>query len=225
MKKVYLVTGGNGYLMSHLLPHLKQFENTEFILLPNNLDIANKEAMDEYRDFLYGSVHLINGIIHFASPSTNEDFYRSDAMRTLIDGTINIINLAKFLGAKLIFASTYGVYDIETEKMAISNYSLGKLTMERYIQDQLADKQYLILRIPRVYSIDRKKGLISKLKNGKKMDNEKLIKHIIFIDEFIKQTLPQLNLFIFHNHNFNIYEYENTEIYSIKEIKNILKIP
>lgn len=139
MNKI-IVSGGHGYLLTHVLPYL-------------NNNIIHVSDVYCYQDFLN-----VDMVIHFASPSDREDFKKPYMHKTMIDGTINMVDLAKRNGAHFVFASTMGVHTLEND------YCIFKYAMEKYIQKEL--NSYSILRIPRVYSKDRNKGLIKQIKEN-----------------------------------------------------------
>jgi nucleoside-diphosphate-sugar epimerase len=87
---------------------------------------------------------------------------------------------------KLIFASSVGAVYLEDE------YSIYKRAMEQYIQALVPN--HLILRIPRVYGTDKKKGLMRRIQNDDigKDDWEKLIDYID-ISDFKKWFNENLN--------------------------------
>lgn len=171
-----IVTGGQGYLFSHLKIH---FDNIIYI---NEVKQYQKIIPDDL-------------IIHFASPSDKYDFNKSDMHRTMIDGTVNMVNLAKRMNAHFVFASTMGIYELNDD------YSIFKYAMEKYIQREL--NSYCILRIPRVYSSDRPKGLIKQIKEDSipQEDYDTIVKYItindfvtFFLDNYKKQGIFEVNL-------------------------------
>lgn len=149
-----VTTGENGYLLKHLLLEMNIISSRSFKAKHNysNIDI----------------------ILHFASPSDSEGFKDEkrlyDANITL---TLELIKLAKLSNAKLVFASTMGVHNPN------NLYCNLKFQAEQLIKDNLKD--YLIIRIPRVYSKDRNKGLIRDIKENK-ISSEDYNKEIEFAD-------------------------------------------
>jgi nucleoside-diphosphate-sugar epimerase len=148
----------------------------------------------------------IDNIFHFAGPSDDFDFANEEkTIKTIINGTINLLNLARNKNAKFIFASTKGV------KNPNNVYCYSKLLMEEYIKNNYDN--YIILRIPRVYDKKRNKGLMKKLKLNliPKEDMNKKIEYIN-LENFIKQTL------IVVNQKNIVYNYNNLECNSIHYI-------
>jgi len=197
--KKILVTGGKGYLASNLLKNLSK--NNDIILYDGDIRI-------------YKQYKNIDIILHFASPSDIYEFTNKEkTATTIVDGTINLLKVAKYNNAKFIFASTMGVYfNIEN----VDNYSTYKLAMENYIKSVY--NNYIILRIPRVYSKCRKKGLMRQIRENviSEDDNNNIIEYITLSD-FIEQTFKILDC-------KNItHEYKITNSKSIKEIKRWIK--
>ena len=187
-----LITGANGYLASSLYEHIQgpkiKFEG----------DVRN------YQEF-----SNIETILHFASPSDIYGFKNKKKLTTtILNGTINMVKLAEATGAKLIFASTMGVVDVDVN----DTYSSCKLAAEHLVQ--CSCQKYLILRIPRVYSPCRRGGLMRQLREKTIPHNDKC-KYIKFItlDDFIEQTLSVLK---FTN---IIHEYNITRSMTINDIE------
>lgn len=191
--KRILITGGKGYLASNLVHHLDK---------SNDISMYEGDVryLQKYND--------IDVILHFACPSERQEFRdKSRTVGTIIDGTINMLNLAKYNNAKLIYASTMGVYHTNPEDI----YTTCKLAMEQYITSLY--NNYLILRIPRVYSRCRDKGLMKTIKQGQiiETDLDNMI-NFITLSEFIEQTLQALD-----KQNIT-HEYDVNNTLSIREI-------
>ena len=137
------VTGSNGFIGSGLINRLQR---------TNQVD----QYVDDVRDAeKFNSVPPMDILIHLACPSDRYGFKNRERLATsLVDGTINAINVAKKHNAILLYASTMGVYQLDVDTM----YRVGKLAMEQYIQSVYT--KYIILRIPRVYDMNRDKGLM-----------------------------------------------------------------
>ena len=193
--KRIIVTGDKGYLASNIIQTLNK--HNEIVSYGGDVRI-------------YKQHENIDVIIHFASPSDIYDFTdQKRTVTTIVDGTINMLKVAAENSAKLIYASTMGVY---STVMSNDCYSTCKLAMEHYIKGTY--NNYIILRIPRVYSKCRKKGLMRQIRDNiipeKDMDNN--IEYIT-IEDFIEQTLPILD------YNNITHEYKITQSKSIREIK------
>tara|TARA_R110000772_G_scaffold209409_1_gene319964 strand:- start:165 stop:779 length:615 start_codon:yes stop_codon:yes gene_type:complete len=198
--KKILLTGGNGFLGKHLCKYLST--NNDIIVYDKDIRLPITEILD------------IDTIIHLASPTDFEDLKDANkVVTTIIDGTLNMLNLARKTKSKFIFASTMGVY----EKNLYYNYGNCKLSMENYIINTY--KEYIILRIPRVYDKSKIKGLMKQLRRGtvKESDLNNIV-NFIYIDEFIDQTLKYIN-------NINgVYEYINIQQDTIRNISHACDI-
>lgn len=188
---VNLFTGGErGYLASVLKHHLSG-------------DIL------DYGDILIDNpdIHAFDNMYHFAGPSDLYDFKEpTRVIDIIVNGTINMLNLTKKHSGKFIFASTAGVLQPD------NIYCHCKLLMENYIKSTY--NNYIILRIPRVYSKCRKKGLMRQIRDNTipQGDMNNIVEYIT-LQDFIKQTKPILC-------ETNItHEYTITNRNTIQEIK------
>ena len=173
-----LVTGGLGYLGKALLAKLK-LHNT---VTPFIGDVRSRDISP------YGFRGPVNMLIHFASPIDNTDPQKTAS--TIIEGTVNMVWLARKLDAIFIFASTLGVeYPYNTDDV----YITSKLAMENYVRSVY--NKHMILRIPRVYSKCRNNGLMDKLRNNRVPEAHmtKLVKYME-LDEFVNATIHALEV-------------------------------
>ena len=118
----YLVTGGAGYIGSHMVKMLQE-HNHDVTVLDNlstgfkdlindceiiNIDIKNKSLVDESL-----SKKNYDGVFHFAAKSiVNESFNKPEEYRkNNVDGTTNLIeSMIKYEINNLIFSSSAAVY-------------------------------------------------------------------------------------------------------------------
>jgi len=120
MRKKVLVTGGAGFLGSHLCDRLLK-ENCEVICL-DNLYTGNKENIihllnNPYFEFMRHDVCFpiyveVDEIYNLACPAS-PIHYQLDPVQTVktsVHGAINVLGLAKRLKAKILQASTSEVY-------------------------------------------------------------------------------------------------------------------
>ena len=152
-------------------------------------------------------IDRLDNMLHFAGPSDIYDFKDTEnVINTIVTGTMNTLNYTKKHNGKYIFASTVGVKD------PTNVYCYSKLLMEEYIRSVY--NNYIILRIPRVYSGCRNKGLMRQIRDetipAKDMDN---VIEFITLQDFINQTIPVLD-----ERNIT-HEYNITQKMSIREIK------
>jgi len=147
-------------------------------------------------------------IIHFGAPSCLSEFTR-ESTNQMIEDTKKLLKLPQ---NNIIFASSMGV-EVHSHNPYQQMYNDAKRKCEKLIID--SGKNYCILRIPRVYGPDRKKGLIQALRKNEvpKEDYNKVIEYLD-IKDFIKQT-QNINI------NYNIIYYNNLRTNTIQEIKKI----
>lgn len=182
-----ITTGHRGYLLTNLLPEMNIINSRRY-----------------HKNYTFSNTDMI---LHFASPSDSEGFKDEKRLYNAnITLTSELIELAKKLNCKLVFASTMGVHNPN------NLYCNLKLQAEELIKNNLKD--YLIIRIPRVYSKDRDKGLIKDIKNNiiPEEDYNKIIQFADLRDfkEFFDNIL----------HYRGVIDYNRTlQELSIKEIK------
>lgn len=200
-----LVTGERGYLCSGICSYIEDnLDSMNIINVPGDIRYINATSQPEH-----------DIILHFASPSDRVEF--SDYTKlttTIIDGTRNMVDVANIFKTKIIFASSIGteIPPEETGDLGQVMYGDCKRAMEHYIKNNCS--QYIILRIPRVYSKCRKKGLIRQIREDHIPDNDMdNIVEYITLEDFIEQTLP-----VFEYTNIT-HEYEITNKRTIKDIK------
>ena len=121
-KKKVLITGGAGFLGSHLCDRFIN-EGCKVVAMDNLLtgDIANIEHLMGHSDFEFAHhdvskyVHVsgdLDYILHFASPASPIDYLKMpiQTMKVGSLGTLNCLGLAKDKGARMLIASTSEVY-------------------------------------------------------------------------------------------------------------------
>lgn len=121
-KQKVLITGGAGFLGSHLCDRFIK-EGYHVVAMDNLLtgDIANIEHLMGNSDFEFHHhdvskyVHVsgdVKYILHFASPASPIDYLKMpiQTMKVGSLGTLNCLGLAKDKGARMLIASTSEVY-------------------------------------------------------------------------------------------------------------------
>ncbi|MEQ8581128.1 MAG: SDR family oxidoreductase [Marinoscillum sp.] len=121
-KKKVLITGGAGFLGSHLCDRFIA-EGYAVVAMDNLLtgDISNIEHLMGHKDFEFHHhdvskfVHVagdLEYILHFASPASPIDYLKMpiQTMKVGSLGTLNCLGLAKDKGARMLIASTSEVY-------------------------------------------------------------------------------------------------------------------
>ena len=178
---IYCVGFGKGYLLNHIVDYCKN--NRRFLNVTNNIRFV-KDAMKEYN---------ISEVWDFACPggdfSENPRYFKDRIFTTLKD-TKKLIKWCNDREITLIYASSEGVEDCETLNVYQKIYNTSKFLNEEMIKTYC--KKYRILRIPRVYSKDRNKGLIKALKEEKVYDPLNIEVEFIDLQDFLKQTFDKI---------------------------------
>ena len=133
-KLIHLVTGGGGFIGSHLIDKLME-KDFDVICLDNfsigslvniqkwinhkNFKILNQDVKDQIdvkADYIW----------HLACPASPFKYQQDPigTIKTCYEGTLNILELTKKLNAKLLFASSSEIYGV-SNKMPLSEESLG----------------------------------------------------------------------------------------------------
>tara|TARA_B000000557_G_scaffold224883_1_gene194664 strand:- start:2715 stop:3650 length:936 start_codon:yes stop_codon:yes gene_type:complete len=120
MKKIILVTGGAGFLGSHLCERLIK-EKNQVICLDNfftgrkcnikhliknpNFELIRHDVVDEIK-------LEVDEIYHLACPASPVHYQYNPikTIKTCVQGSMNMLGLAKRTGAKILLASTSEVY-------------------------------------------------------------------------------------------------------------------
>ncbi|MCZ2356939.1 MAG: SDR family oxidoreductase [Bacteroidia bacterium] len=122
MKKTVLITGGAGFLGSHLCERMLK-EGFKVIAMDNLItgSITNIEHLYGNPDFTFvhydvtNYVHVpgeLHYILHFASPASPVDYLQLPIQTLKVGslGTHKVLGLAKVKGARVLIASTSEVY-------------------------------------------------------------------------------------------------------------------
>ena len=119
----YVITGGAGFIGSHITEKL--VERGDKVTVIDNLKTGkekNLESVKEKIKFVKGSIldvklleeitHNVDGIFHQAAlASVQESFTKLDEYNEVnVDGTENILKLAKKYEFKIVYASSSSVY-------------------------------------------------------------------------------------------------------------------
>lgn len=170
-----LITGGAGFIGSHIIRKLLETGNTPIVLdnfstgalenIPTGvkyyrMDILDKTLQSVLKD------EKIDAIVHLAG-QTMVDYslkHPFEDMMQNIEGMVNLLEAARMTGVnRVVFSSTAAVYgDVNESDLPIrenhllqpmSFYGLSKLTEEKYLEmyHKIFGVNYVILRFANVY--------------------------------------------------------------------------
>ena len=222
-----LVTGGGGFIGSHVCDELIRLGNTLTVI--DDLSTGNIENLqgivndiDFYEEkietFNLNSLKDIGAIIHLAAqtsvPLSIEEF--KDSSNSNISGCLNIIDYSKEKGIPLVYASSSAVYgnlpigdDSSMNTDLISPYAVDKYTMELY--GKMANALYQLpnigLRFFNVY--------------GERQDPSSQYSGVISV--FIDQMLNQQQVTIHGGHQTRDFIYVSNIVESIIASLSLLK--
>lgn len=120
-KKRILVTGGTGFIGHHLITSLLRNPSNYIICVDNNFT-GSMENITEFRnnpnfEFIRHDVTLplyieVDEIYHMACPASPRAYQLNPikTIKTNVVGTINMLGLAKRVGAKILLTSTSEIY-------------------------------------------------------------------------------------------------------------------
>lgn len=207
MKNI-LVTGGAGYIGSHIVENLVKLKKT--VLIIDNLSTGHKKLINSKAKFFLGDIknfkriekiireNNVESVIHLAANlSINEGqkkpkkYYRNNVV-----GTKNVINACRLNNVKnFIFSSTCAIYKdgiINVKENSIlkpkSVYGRTKLNCEKFIISKLKDKKinYAILRFFNVAGAS-KSGKIGQISRG-----DQLFKNLSIA---VNKNKPEINIY------------------------------
>ncbi|MFX0126209.1 MAG: NAD-dependent epimerase/dehydratase family protein, partial [Candidatus Hodarchaeota archaeon] len=171
-----LITGGAGFIGSHLVERFIDANETELIVFDNlssgnqnvkllkslNIDLVIGDII--FTEDLMSLPKDIDIIIHLAAmnraPLSIENPVMSNSVN--IDGTINILELSRKLDCRMIFASSSSVFgnlpvmprpEKTSEFLPNHPYGLGKMTSEHYCRlfHELYNLDTIVIRYFAVY--------------------------------------------------------------------------
>ncbi len=193
-----LITGASGYIGSHIRKkHTKKFE-TYFLVNNKSIKGISKKNLVN-KNNIFKKINYLTYVIHLAGI---DDFYKNKKYINKKNKELNILIkkiINKYKPKKLIFTSTNRVYEnvkkkLINEKTKIisnSNYAINKIKTENIIKKSNCD--YIILRLPSVISKKFSKGLIFRLLENLKKNEDiniynpnSLFNNVIHADELIK---------------------------------------
>lgn len=235
-----LVTGGTGFIGSHLIPKLNR----------HNVSVMSKHKS---RNNKYYSVDIIDKkklnnmfykerpeyIFHLAAqvnPRTSMEDPVSD-VETNVFGTMNILDMCrKHDTKKIVFTSTAAVYgepkylpvDEKHETLPISVYGASKLVAEKYIEMycRAYGIKYTILRYANVYGPGSRSAIsifIRRMMEKKRpiiFGGGNQTRDYVYIDDVVEATIMAMKMA--NNLNLNIGTGKETSVNDIILIVNKL---
>lgn len=130
MKKRILVTGGAGFLGSHLCERLANDSN--HIICLDNFFTGRHDNLDGFdykvevvRHDVCDPFHFeVDEIYHLACPASPIHYQRNPVrtIKTCVQGTLNALELARETGARILIASTSEVYGDPTVHPQVESY-------------------------------------------------------------------------------------------------------
>ena len=177
------IVGASGFVGRIMYEYLSKNHETYGSFYSNpakgliHLDMTDQNEVAEILTSLKPDV-----IIHPAANPNVEycEEYPKETWQVNVEGSKNLIEIARDIGAKFVyFSSDYvfdginGPYSENDIPSPIIEYGLQKLAVEKLIKNSL--ENYLIIRITIVYGWERRgknfvMGLIKNLKNGRSMN-------------------------------------------------------
>lgn len=167
------VSGGAGFIGSHLVERLVSKGNKVIVVDDlSNGTINNLSQVQQKITFLRRDVSIpfykefpqstkADTIFHLACFPRSMSFENPTRdVEVNINGMVNVLELARKTGAKVIFSSNSGIYDTsklpineEAEDTPKTPYDLNKLTSERYLKlyNETYGVPYTIFRFATVY--------------------------------------------------------------------------
>ena len=202
--KVNLITGGTGFLGSHLAEHLLE-SGEEVICLDNNFT-GRKENINNFfgnpnfefiRHDITQPIHLeVNRIWHLACPAS-PIHYQSNPIKTAKTsflGTLNMLGLAKRVGARILMASTSEVYGDPKEHPQKESYngSVNPIGIRSCYDEGKRIAETLCFDYKRMHNVDIR---VMRIFNtyGPRMN----LKDGRVVSNFIVQALQKNNLTIY----------------------------
>ena len=172
MKKI-LVTGGAGFIGSHLVDRLVD-DGHEVLVIDDlsNGRLANLERSLQGTTFLERDISIpfnedefsdiaADVIYHLACFPRSQSFANPTRdVEVNVNGMVNVLELARRSMARVIFSSNSGIYDTsripideEAEDTPKTPYDLNKLTAERYLRlyHEAYGVEYAVFRFATVY--------------------------------------------------------------------------
>lgn len=240
-----LITGGAGFIGSHLVDSLK--EENEVLVYDNFSNAVIKEKQSEVAYFEEDVLDLpaliertknIDLIFHYAAAPSVKESSESPlhSFEQNVRGTLNVLeSMRKNDIPWLVFASTstvYGEAETPTPESAplkpISNYGASKVACEMYVRSysSLYGIQAVVLRYANIFGPRSSRGVMydffHKLKENPKrleiLGNGKQNKSYLYIDDCIDATLTSLRT----KKQFDVFNIGSEEQVTVDRIAQVM---
>jgi UDP-glucose 4-epimerase len=149
----YVVTGGCGFIGSHLVKEL--VNKNHHVIVIDNLSTGSVENLGDLKDkidFYYMEIGKesfnfknLDGIYHLGMPSSSPMYKnnRKEKMQSVINGTFDLLEFCKENNVRLVYASTSSVYN--------TNQTPFNETMSIYPTDFYSEGRYFLERMAGLY--------------------------------------------------------------------------
>lgn len=208
-----LITGANGQLGSELRNLLDERGVAYDAFDSKGLDITDKQAVDDKFDSLKPAV--VYHCAAYTAVNNAEDEGKQANWQVNEDGTRNVAEAAKRVGAKLVYISTDyvfdgtnpGEYQVDAPTNPKNEYGKAKLAGEQAVKEALDD--YYIIRTSWVFGKYGKNFVYTMLRLAK--DHDKLT---VVDDQFGRPTWTRtlaefMTYLVDHDEAFGTYQLSN----------------
>lgn len=230
MSNKVLVTGATGFIGKHLI-HELEHQGINHVVFQGDI----QKNIQEWGGMQDGTYSDVTHCVHLAAKTYVPDSWKNASAFYQVNcmGTVNVLELCKRTGAKLIYLSTC-VYDqsdipikeeftLSTKNPYAHSKRIGEDLCTFYKNEMGVD--VIIMRLFNIYGTgQRKEFLISKLVNqvlrGEKIEVANLLprRDYVHIDDLIKAILAAIHSGI----RFGIYNVGTGISYSVQEVIQIL---
>lgn len=177
--KRFLVTGGSGFIGSHVVDELVQADAADVVIFdaagpgdgPSGKDVRRIEGDVRDREAVRGAAEGVDGVFHLAvlplGPSVADPRLAHDVN---VGGSLNVLEAARDAGvAKVVYSSASSVYGDTNETMDEEHplatrtmYGATKLAGELYLRafNDAYGLDYVTLRYMNVYGPRQEGGLV-----------------------------------------------------------------
>lgn len=191
MKRI-IVTGGAGFIGAHLCRAL--LSRGDSVICVDNLYSGTEENVAEFassKNFRFKCHDVIvpidlnvDEIYHLACPAS-PPFYQADPIRTLktnVIGTLNMLELAKRVGAKILLASTSETYGDPEEHPQTETYwgNVNPIGIRSCYDEGKRCAETLTMDFHRQYSVDvRIARIFNTYGPGMRLDDGRVVTNFI----------------------------------------------